>query len=48
MLDCFISTMAPLGILTAVVSVIRVRGGSSLRAFIGRAQEGLGNVEAEL
>ncbi|RYP17983.1 hypothetical protein DL765_004202 [Monosporascus sp. GIB2] len=40
--------MAPIGILTAVVSVIRVCGDSSLRAFIGRAQEGDGEVEAEL
>jgi hypothetical protein len=40
--------MAPLGILTAVVSAIRVRGSPSLRAFIGRAQEGPGNVEVEL
>ncbi|KAJ5213562.1 hypothetical protein N7449_000731 [Penicillium cf. viridicatum] len=40
--------MAPMGILTAVVSVIRVCGTPSLRAFIGRAQEGAGNAEAEL
>lgn len=40
--------MAPLGIVTAVVSVIRVCGGPSLRAFIGRAQEGGGIAEAEL
>jgi hypothetical protein len=40
--------MAPLGILTAVVSAIRVCGSSSLRTFIGRAQEGSGTVEAEL
>nr|XP_036589824.1 ankyrin repeat domain-containing protein 28 [Colletotrichum truncatum]KAF6801829.1 ankyrin repeat domain-containing protein 28 [Colletotrichum truncatum] len=40
--------MAPLGVITAVVSAIRVRGGSSLRAFIGRAQEGGGIAEAEL
>ncbi|KAI9858396.1 MAG: hypothetical protein M1813_007500 [Trichoglossum hirsutum] len=46
--DNFIFAMAPLGILTAVVSVIRVCGGSSLRAFIGRAQEGRGAAEAEL
>ncbi|KAI2623803.1 hypothetical protein GGS21DRAFT_533428 [Xylaria nigripes] len=48
MLDNFIFAMAPLGILTAVVSVIRVCGGASLRAFIGRAQEGGGIAEAEL
>ncbi|RDW76457.1 ankyrin repeat domain-containing protein [Aspergillus mulundensis] len=47
-LDNFIFAMAPLGILTAVVSAIRVCGSSSLRAFIGRAQEGGGTVEAEL
>lgn len=40
--------MGPLGILTAVVSVIRVRGNSSLKAFIGRAQENPGDAEAEL
>lgn len=40
--------MAPLGILTAVVSAIRVRGSPSLKAFIGRAQEGPGNAEIEL
>jgi ankyrin repeat domain-containing protein 50 len=48
MLDYLISAMGPLGILTIVISAIRVRGGSSLRAFIGRAQEGLGNVESEV
>ncbi|RYP56142.1 hypothetical protein DL771_012087 [Monosporascus sp. 5C6A] len=40
--------MAPIGILTAIVSVIRVCGDSSLRAFVGRAQEGDGVIEAEL
>ncbi|KAF3933260.1 Ankyrin-2 [Dactylella cylindrospora] len=40
--------MAPLGLLTAVVSVIRVCGSASLRAFIGRAQEGPGIAEQEL
>ncbi|KAF4171487.1 hypothetical protein CNMCM8694_002614 [Aspergillus lentulus] len=46
--DNFIFCRAPLGILTAVVSAIRVCGSSSLRAFIGRAQEGDGAAEAEL
>lgn len=46
--DYFIFSMEPLGIITTVVSVIRVRGGPSLRAFIGRAQEGAGTIEAEL
>ena len=47
-LDYFIFAMAPIGIITAVVSAIRVCGHSSLRAFIGRSQEGDGVVEAEL
>ncbi|KAK2773597.1 ankyrin repeat domain-containing protein 28 [Colletotrichum kahawae] len=47
-LDYFIFSMAPIGILTALVSAIRVCGSSSLRAFIGRAKEGTGDVEAEL
>ncbi|KAJ5211208.1 hypothetical protein N7491_011028 [Penicillium cf. griseofulvum] len=46
--DYFIFAMAPMGILTGVVSAIRVCGTPSLRAFIGRAQEGAGNAEAEL
>ena len=40
--------MLPLGILTAVVSAIRVCGSPSLRAFVGRAQEGPGSAELEL
>ncbi|KAK2733521.1 ankyrin repeat domain-containing protein 28 [Colletotrichum kahawae] len=47
-LDNFIFAMAPLGIVTAVVSAIRVCGSPGLRAFIGRAQEGGGIAEAEL
>jgi hypothetical protein len=47
-LDNIIFAVAPLGILTAVVSVIRVLGSASLRAFVGRAQEGRGLAEAEL
>jgi ankyrin repeat protein len=47
-LDNFIFAMAPLGIITAVVSAIRVCGAPSLRAFIGRANEGGGIAEAEL
>lgn len=46
--DNVVFAMAPLGIITALVSVIRVCGGPSLRAFIGRAQEGGGVAEAEL
>lgn len=47
-LDYFIFVMAPIGIISTVVSAIRVCGHSSLRAFIGRSQEGDGVVEAEL
>ncbi|KAL4911196.1 hypothetical protein BDW74DRAFT_172661 [Aspergillus multicolor] len=47
-LDYFIFAMAPMGILTAVVSAIRVCGSPALRAFVGRAQEGGGQAEAEL
>ncbi|KAK4221252.1 hypothetical protein QBC38DRAFT_429394 [Podospora fimiseda] len=47
-LDYFIFAMAPSGILTAIISAIRVCGHSSLRAFIGRSQEGEGSIEAEL
>jgi ankyrin repeat domain-containing protein 50 len=48
LLDYFIFAMAPIGILTAIVSAIRVCGSPSLRAFIGRAQEVAGVAEAEL
>ncbi|KAF6816667.1 ankyrin repeat domain-containing protein 28 [Colletotrichum sojae] len=48
MIDYFIFAMAPIGILTALVSAIRVCGSPSLRAFIGRSKEGAGPVEAEL
>ncbi|KAH6877225.1 putative ankyrin repeat protein [Thelonectria olida] len=46
--DKIIFATAPLGVITAVVSAIRVRGTPSLRAFVGRAQEGTGTAEAEL
>jgi hypothetical protein len=46
--DIIIFAVAPLGIITAVVSAIRVCGTPSLRAFVGRAQEGAGTAEAEL
>ncbi|KAJ5375274.1 hypothetical protein N7517_007280 [Penicillium concentricum] len=47
-LDYFFFAMAPIGIPIGVVSAIRVCGTPSLRAFIGRAEEGAGNAEAEL
>jgi ankyrin repeat protein len=46
--DYLIFAIGPMGILTALVSAIRVCGSPSLRAFIGRAQEGGGVAEAEL
>lgn len=47
-LDNVIFALSPLGVLTAVVSVIRICGSSSLRAFVGRAQEGPAEAEGEL
>lgn len=47
-IDNVIFALSPLGVLTTVVSVIRVCGGSSLRAFVGRAQEGPADAESEL
>ncbi|KAF3916916.1 hypothetical protein ABW21_db0204932 [Orbilia brochopaga] len=46
--DNIIFAMAPLDLLTAVVSAIRVCGTPSMRAFIGRAQESPGTAEVEL
>src|SRR4051812_48794683 len=46
--DYFIFAMAPIGIITTIISAIRVCGHPALRAFIGRAQEGDGVIEAEL
>lgn len=46
--DYVIFALAPIGLMTAVVSVIRVCGAPWLRSFIGRAQEGDAAVEAEL
>lgn len=47
-LDDFIFALAPLGVLTAVVSAIRVCGNSTLRALIGRAQEDPAESEKEI
>ncbi|KAL4779383.1 hypothetical protein BJX76DRAFT_340953 [Aspergillus varians] len=47
-LDNLIFALCPLGILTAVVSLIRVLGNPSLRAFVGRANEAPGEAENEL
>ncbi|KAF5649007.1 ankyrin repeat [Fusarium sp. NRRL 52700] len=46
--DSFTLAMAPLGILTIIVSAIRVGGPSWLKALIGRARENLAAAEVEL
>ncbi|KAI5787309.1 hypothetical protein EDC01DRAFT_617754, partial [Geopyxis carbonaria] len=46
--DHIVLAMAPLGIITAIVSAIRVGGPSWLRAIIGRARESKAAAEAEL
>ncbi|KAK3995331.1 ankyrin repeat domain-containing protein 50 [Cladorrhinum sp. PSN332] len=47
-IDYLIFALAPVGIVTAITAAIRVAGDGSLKAMIGRAQEGDGKVEAEL
>ncbi|KAK6352268.1 hypothetical protein TWF730_009099 [Orbilia blumenaviensis] len=47
-LDAIIFAMAPLGIITAIVSAIRIGGPRWLRAVIGRARESKGSAELEL
>ncbi|MBE3042126.1 hypothetical protein IMZ48_06000 [Candidatus Bathyarchaeota archaeon] len=46
--DCIVLAMAPLGIITAIVTAIRVGGPSWLKAIIGRARESRAIPEAEL
>ncbi|KAF5538515.1 ankyrin repeat [Fusarium mexicanum] len=46
--DHFILAMAPLGIVTIIVSAIRVGGPSWLKAIIGRARENLAVAEADI
>lgn len=46
--DCIILAMAPLGIVTIIISAIRVGGPSWLKAIIGRARENLVSAELEL
>ncbi|KAF4454210.1 ankyrin repeat protein [Fusarium austroafricanum] len=46
--DHFILAMAPVGIITIIVSTIRVGGPSWLKAIIGRARENLAVAEADL
>lgn len=47
-IEHFIFAIAPLGIITAVVSAIRVGGPGWMKAAIGRARESEGAVEIEL
>ena len=47
-LEYVIFAMGPLGIITAVVSAIRVGGPGWMKAIIGRARENLATVELEL
>ncbi|PTD10219.1 putative uncharacterized transporter, partial [Fusarium culmorum] len=46
--DCIILSMAPLGIITTIVSAIRVGGPTWLKALIGRSRENTSAVEMEL
>lgn len=46
-LDYIIFAVAPIGIITAVVSAVRLCGSTARRAFIGRSQGGQRAVEAE-
>ncbi|KAL6359130.1 hypothetical protein LRP88_09330 [Fusarium phalaenopsidis] len=46
--DCVILAMAPLGIITILVSAIRVGGPGWLKAIIGRARENMAAAELEL
>lgn len=46
--DCLVLAMAPLGIITILVSAIRVGGPSWLKAIIGRAKENTAAAEIEL
>ncbi|KAI9890888.1 MAG: hypothetical protein M1814_003527 [Vezdaea aestivalis] len=48
LLDSIIFALAPLGIITAIISAIRVRGPSWLKSIIGRAREPRAAVEVEL
>ncbi|KAI1632668.1 hypothetical protein F4809DRAFT_653140 [Biscogniauxia mediterranea] len=46
--DCILLAMAPLGIITTIVSAIRVGGPTWLKAVVGRARENLSAAEIEL
>ncbi|EXK79661.1 hypothetical protein FOQG_15759 [Fusarium oxysporum f. sp. raphani 54005] len=46
--DCVILAMAPLGVITTIVSAIRVEGPPWLKAIIGRSRENRSVAEMEL
>lgn len=46
--DNILFAMAPLGVITGIISAIRVGGPSWLKAIVGRAREGRADVEMEL
>lgn len=46
--DCVLFSLAPLGIITAIIGAIRVAGTPKMRALVGRAKESRGEVEADL
>ncbi|KAF5013973.1 hypothetical protein FDECE_61 [Fusarium decemcellulare] len=46
--DCMVLAMAPLGIITIIVSAIRVGGPMWLKAIVGRAKENMSAAEMEL
>lgn len=46
--DCILFSMAPLGVITAIVSVIRVAGQPWLKAIVGRGKEGRAQAELEI
>ena len=46
--DCLLLAMAPLGIITILVSAIRVGGPAWLKAIVGRARENMSAAEMEL
>lgn len=46
--DNIIFAVAPLGVITAIVSAVRCGGPEAFKAIIGRGREGRGIVEVEL
>jgi hypothetical protein len=46
--DCITLAMAPIGVITTIISAIRVAGPRILKAIIGRARENIATVEFEV